>query len=265
MIEYLLKDKDDNTYDLNSSSVTVELSKSWSQGNDSFEYRNKVVERTYLPGSVKVGDSRLKDRVLTFKVHRTDDSSSNYRSDLNELLEFIAKTKYIVDVTNDMQIEVAIESIDVEYDRGTEKQYSENIFEFKALTPYWQALTVTQITGTTIADTIKEVAISNLGYLPSPPIITLVTTAAVDSIQMYLSSSTEGIQIDDAVFGTAGNLTMIVDCISGEVTIGALNVNASIAVSTGFFSFPVGADTLNILGADVAVSYTIDFYKRYFI
>lgn len=82
---------------------------------------------------------------------------------------------------------------------------------------------------------------------------------------MYLSSSTEGIQIDDAVFGTAGNLTMIVDCISGEVTIGALNVNASIAVSTGFFSFPVGADTLNILGADVAVSYTIDFYKRYFI
>lgn len=133
------------------------------------------------------------------------------------------------------------------------------------MTPYWEATTVDQITGTTLADTIKEVDIDNEGFLVSPPIITLVTTAAVDEVQLYLSSTTEGLKIEDATFGTTGNLTMIINCVTGQITIGTLNINSSIAVSTGFFSFQVGEDILNILGADVAMSYTIDFYKRYFL
>ena len=265
MIEYELKDKDDNTYSLNGSAVSIDLKDTWTQGGDTFEYDNKILDKTFLPGSTLVGSSRLTGRSFTLEVTRTNSSSSDYRTELNQLLEFISRTKYLVDITNNMEIEIVAEEASVEYQQGSLKHLSSNKFEFIALTPYWQDLTEDTVTGTASADTIAEVAVNNQGFLTSPPIITLETTAAVNSIQLYLSSSSVGIQVDDNLFGTSGNLTMIINCINGEVTIGTVNRNDSILEGTGFFGLIVGSDTLNILAADEDVDYTIDFYKRYFV
>jgi len=265
MIEYQLKDENGNTFSLNGASVTTALKQSLTQSGDTFEYANKIAENSYLPGSTLIGKARLQSRELTLSVDIANESSSDYRDIMNELLSAISTTKFIVDVTNNMQIEATPSDITIDYTEGALKNVSNNQFTFLVLTPYWEDLTKTTITGTALADTIKEVAVDNQGYLASPPEITLVTTAAVNSVQLYLTSNNHGIQIDDSLFGTSGNLTMNVDCNTGEVTIGTINRNASIVEGTGFFDFIVGSDTLNILCADEDVNYTIDFYKRYYL
>lgn len=265
MIEYNLKDRDGNLYSLNGGAVSRALKDSWTQGEDLFSYDSKIINKTFLPGATLVGSSRLASREFTLMVESTDPVSTAYRAEVNELLEFLSRTKYLVDVTNDMQIEIVTDSISIGYDPGGLKKISHNQISFTALTPYWEALTLTTVTGAVLADTIKEVAISNTGFVSSPPLITLVTTAAVISVQAYLTGNQYGIRIDDSLFGTTGNLTMIIDCVNGEITINDINRNASIIEGTGFFSLTPGIDTLNLLCADQDVNYTIDFYSRYFV
>lgn len=265
MIEYELKDAAGNTFPLNGATVTTPLKNTWSQGGDSFSFDNKIIEKTYLPGSTFVGESRLMGRELTLTVEKTNPDAGLFRDEVNTLLDFVSRTKFIVDVTNDMEIEVVVGDVSADYASGSLKHYAGLSFSFSALTPYWQALTATVVTGTALTDTILQVLVDNQGFLPSPGLITLTTTAAVISLQLFLTASSVGIQIDDSIFGTAGNLTMIVDNILGEVTIGALNRNDSIIEGTGFFDFIVGSNTLNILAADQDVDFTIEFYKRYFV
>lgn len=265
MIEYQLKDADGNTYDLNGSAVTVELKKTWRQGGDSFGYDNKIVERSFLPGSVLIGEPRIMSRLFTLSVDKTAADSSDWRDELNELLSFITKTRAIVDVTNDMEISVVPSSISVDSDRGSEKLFSENTFEFVALTPYWQGLTAVSYSGTIPADTLTGVAVTNGGFFTTGPVITFDTTAAVNSVQLYVESSQEGIQVDDVIFGTAGNLEMVIDNVAGLVSIGELNRNASVAEGTGFFLIPEGAQTIQVLVADEDVDYVISFFERFYI
>lgn len=265
MIEYQLKDADENLFSLNGAAVTNALKNTWTQGSEDFSFDNKIIEKTYLPGSTKVGASRLMSRKFMLTAEKTNPDSAILRDEMNELFEFAARTKYLVDVTNDMQIEIVIDDISTDYEKGSLKKYASIDFKFEALTPYWEALTETTIAGTALADTIAQVSINNAGFLPSSPLIILTTTAAVPEVQMYLDSSQVGIGIEDSLFGTAGNLTMRVNCVSGEITIGTINRNASIQDGTGFFDFAVGSDTLNILPADTDVAYSISFFKRYFV
>lgn len=265
MIEYQLKDVDGNTYNLNSDAVTVDLKNTWSQGLDNFEVENEIIENSFLPGAQIIGASRLMSRELEMSVTSTAPDSSDYRAQINELMEFLHRTHYIVDVTNDMQIEVAISATGLSYGQGGFKKFSENMFTFLALSPYWEALTLTTVTGTVLADTITAVDTDNEGFLPSSAVITLETTAAVNNIEMFVGSTQEGIQIEDNLFGTTGNLTIVIDSGAGLVSIGDMNRNSSIAEGTGFFYIQVGEDTLSILVADEDVDYTIEFAKRYYV
>lgn len=173
MIEYALKDENDNTYSLNGTLVSSALKNSISQGADIFEYDNKIVERSFLYGSDLIGDKRLMAREFTLFLSRAEEAESDYRQYANEILQWLDKTKYLVDVTNSLQIEITVNTSEISYDPGSLKHSSEDHFSFTALKPYWTALTADTLTGTVDADTIEEIAISNSGYLKTAPIITL--------------------------------------------------------------------------------------------
>lgn len=265
MIEYELKDEDGNTYSLNGDAVTRQFKDTWTQDSDRFSYENKLLRRSYLPGSILVGNPRIEGRSISLAVNAASSDPQVFRDEVNELLEFAARARYLVDVTNDMQLSVVVSNTGIDYAKGSLKLMSVNEIEFTALTPYWEALTADQETGTALADSIEEISINNEGFLPSPIIVTLITSAAVNSVQMYHVDKGVGVQVDDDIFGTTGNLTMIIDGDIGEVSIGPLNRNASIVEGTGFFEVPPGASTVNLLPADEDVSYTVKYFKRYFI
>lgn len=264
MIEYQLKDADNNTYSLNGALVNGSLKKSWTQESDIFEYDNKIIDRSFLPGSSLIGEKRLRSREFTMSLVRSEQDTDDYRTAANELLFWLNKTKYIVDVTNTRQMEITINSAEVSYDPGSLKLSSNDSFSFTALSPYWSDTVVTDETGTATADTIKEQIVTNGGSLNTYPIITLVATIATDDVQIYLTGNNSGIQIQDSAFGTSGNLTMIINCGTGLVSINDLNRNVSIVAGTGFFSLPVGADTVNILSSET-ITYTIEWYERDYI
>ncbi len=264
MIEYKLKDKDGNTYSLNGSGVTVSLKQTVTQESDSFTFDNKIVERSFLPGSQHIGHSRLQSREFKLTFERVNDDLSSYRIESNQLISFIQKTAYIIDVTNNMELRVVVRSMDIDYLQGSLKKYSTDTFSFIALDPWWTDLTKDTLTGSSISNTIEEISLNNLGYLETPIVITLVATVATDDIQIYLTSNSYGISLSDSLFGTSGNLTMIINCETGNVTIGNVNRNASIDEGTGFFNIPIGTDKLNIL-ANESLTYTIEYYKRYYL
>ena len=264
MIEYQLKDKDGNTFDINGDSVSLALKGSFTQTEDSFSFDNRIIERSFLPGSSLIGEKRLQQKSFTLSFSSANNDTSVYRSELNEILMWIAKTVYIVDVSNDMQIKVTADNMGLGYDRGSLKKSSDNTIDFTALTPYWEALTADSETGTALSATIKEVAVSNGGFLEAYPIITLVASVATSDVQIYINSDNTGIQIQDSSFGTTGNLTMIIDCVKGLVSINDDDRNVSIVSGTGFFPIPIGDDTINIL-SDAEITYTIEWNERYYI
>jgi len=264
MIEYSLKDKDGNTYSLNGDGVTAELKRSFTQGKDNFKYDTKVVENSFLPGAEVVGNKRLMSRAYTLEVTSTNNDTQAYRDYLNELIEWISKTKYIVDETNSMEIEVVSYAMNIEYLEGSLKKLSKNSFMFTALDPFWTSTIKTEYTGSVLSGIIKEQSVNNEGYLPVHPIITLVAFSAVTDVQIYIDSDKTGIQIQDSLFGTTGYETMVIDCVEGLVSIGDLNRNTNIVQGTGFFEIATGSDKITFL-TDEDVEYTIDFYKRMFI
>jgi hypothetical protein len=264
MIEYLLKDADGDTFSVNGDLVTTPLASSFSQGSDNFTYDNRIVERSFLPGSALIGDKRLMARQFTMMLNSANPIDATFRADVNELIYWLNKTVAIVDNEHNIEIGVTIDSIDIDYSPGSTKLASDNTFTFTALTPYWSSLTSSQATATAAADTIEEIDVDNTGYLPAYPVITLTATVATDDVQIYISGSNTGIQIQDSLFGTTGNLTMVVDCKQGLVSINDLDRNASIVPGTGFFEIPVGEDVINVLSNE-AIGVIINWEQRYFI
>jgi len=264
MIEYQLKDKDGNTFSLNGDLVTTPLKDSWTPQDDNFSYDNKIIDRSFLPGSSLIGEKRLMSRPLTMFMNLTFPESADFRDSMNEILFWLNKTVSIIDVKNAAEIEVTIDTIDITYDTGSNKLSSDNSFNFTALTPYWKALEVVEETATAAADIIEEIAVTNNGFLKAFPVITLTAAIATDNVQIYITADNTGIQIQDSAFGTSGNLEMVIDCEQGLVSIGDTDRNVSIVPGTGFFEIPVGSDIINVLSSET-IDVKIEWKERSFI
>lgn len=264
MIEYKLKDVNNNTFSLNGDAVPFVLKGAMTQSGDDFSFDNKIVDRSFLPGSKKIGESRLESRRIVLDIPDMSSDLATYRDNINQLVSFFSKTVRIEDSTNTMDILVVPQSCDIDYLRGSLKQYSDNSMSFEALNPFWEDLVEDSLTGSAIANTIKSVNFNNEGYLDTYPVITLVASVATTNITINILSSNLGIQIQDSLFGTGANLTMVIDCGEGNITMNYLNRNVSIVAGTGFFPLPVGSDTINIL-SNQNITYTIEWKKRYFV
>ena len=250
MIEYALHDIDENEYELTGSGIALPARKSVTFLNDNFKFENRIIESSALPGGVKLGKTRLTTNNLKLEVTRAHTDSDDFRNAENEFIMWCEKALYLVDNTNGRRLKLAIEDVEVSYDSGGHKLSSETKATFRLIDPFWEASSEIEEDESLIVD-INSIPISNEGFLKTYPVITIVTAAALDSIEMYIDETKEGIVIEDAIFGTSTYLTMICDCLAGTLMIGDLDRSASIVGGTGYFSFPVGESTLIVIPSEV--------------
>jgi len=264
VIEYSLEDADGNSLALNGTGNGFTVSGSWTQGSDDFDIETLVSERSVGPGAVQIGDPRVRSRSISMMVVAAD--PDGVQEEVNTLLAFFQKTKYLVDDTDGQRLRVVPKGIGVEHAQGSLKLVSDVTLNFLAINPFWEATTETTLTGTIPADTLTGVAVSNGGFAKAPATITLeVSSVAVPSIQIYKDSNNEGILVEDDGFGVGGNDTLVIDNDEGTVMLGDADRNQNIADGTGFFCLEVGSDTLQFLVADNDVDYTITYRERFFI
>ncbi len=265
MIEYALEDDSDNQFELSGVTIADPAKRSLTAGNDSFLYENKIVPNSALSGSVKLGSTRIESRELLLTFSRALGVGTDlFRAAENALLEFLFRTKYFVDLTNSLKVEVAVKNYDIGYDRGAHKESSDNEITLEMLKPYWETTSITTIEESLSAVDLNQINIDNNGFVKVYPIITFVAANPVDLIKMYIEESKEGIIIGDDVFGDAGYLTMILNCKEGSIDLSGLDRTISIYPGTGYFPFPVGEFVLRIIPS-VICDVTISFYKGYYI
>lgn len=264
MIEYALKDKDSNLFNLNDSAIVQPAKGSLSLGNDIFTFENKIVENSALHGAVKLGKTRITSRemVITFSRALSEDYAS-FRIAENALLTALLSAIYLVDMTNSLQIPIAITKYPIEYNKGSYQLSSDNQITIIFLKPFWENTSVSNKGQDLIID-INEIEIINAGSLEVPPILTLTATTGVTQLQIYVDETKRGIQIDDNLFGETGYFTMIIDCKNGTVSIGTLNRIQSVLLGTGFFQFPVGISNLVIIPT-AECHIEIDWHERDYI
>lgn len=263
--EYALRNVTGDLLQLNDSSIANPAKRSMTLGGDEFEFENKVEENSALPGAVQLGTRRLKARQVTLTfVRAVGESQTDYKALENELLEFLQNTKYLVDVTNDRQVPVAVDTYSLGYDSGAYALSSNNEIVFTLLEPFWTDITKSTVTEASLIIGINEIAIATIGNVSVPPILTFTTAIAVTELQIYIDETKEGIQINDALFGTGSYLELIIDCINGTITLGTLNRINSVLPGTGYYTFPTGSSTL-IIVPTAACGVTIDWYERYYI
>lgn len=263
MIEYSLRNSNDDLLPLNDATVSNPAKDSTTLTDDNFNFDNKIVENSALPGAVQLGKRRLISRNLNITFSRAESDYSDFKIAENALLSFLKDTVYLVDVTNDRQILVSIEGYDISYDEGSYQHSSNNSINLKLLEPFWTALTATN-TSESLAIDINQISLSALGSLDLPPVITFTASSAVTELQVYIDETKIGIQIEDDLFGTSTYNDLILDCKNGTLTLEGLDRINSIIPGTGFFNAPYTASTLIVI-PDAICTMSLDRYRRDYI
>lgn len=264
-IEYALTDINNNILlNLNDDIIFQPAKGSLTFEKEKFVFENKIVESSSLHGAVKLGKTRIGSREITLNFSQAlGENVSNFRFAENSLLDALYKAIYLIDKINEMRIPIAILNYNLDYDKGAHKASSDNEISIRLLKPFWEKTTPINRTESLIID-INEIEINNLGSVEVPPIITFEAIVAVAQIQMYIDETKEGIQINDALFGTIEYQTLIIDCKNGTVKIGDLDRTNNILTGTGYFQFPIGVFTLKIIPT-TACDITIEWNERYYL
>lgn len=264
MIEYALKDINDNEYILNDAAIIEPTKGSLSFESEKFIFENKIVENSALHGAIKLGKTRIESREIGLHFTRAlGETVINFRTAENALLEAIFAAVFLVDKTHNMQIPIAILNYSLDYDKGAHKLSSDNEILIQLLKPFWEETGVSNESVDLSID-LNEIPINNQGSLTVPSILTFTTEVPVTQIQIYVDETKEGIQIDDALFGEVGYLTIIIDCKKGTIVMGSLDRINSVLAGTGFFKFPIGEFTLMIIPTG-ACHVEIDWYERFYL
>ncbi len=263
MIEYALRDIDDNEYVLNDASIDQPARGSFTYTAEDFQNDNRIVPNSAIAGSVKLGKTRLMSREITLRFTRAHSATSDFRTAENVFMEFLQRAVLLVDKTNSISIKIAVIGNSLPYDVGSHKLSSSNEITLMALEPFWKALTPDNETDSLLTGT-NTIALTNSGYLETPPIITLTAVVAVTQFQIYIDATKNGIQIDDTLFGTISYNEMVIDCEQGTVKLEGVDRTQSILPVSGYFTIPVGSSDLKIVTtSDMDID--MDFYKRYYI
>ena len=265
MIEYALRDIDANELVLNGAAIAEPAQSSFQLGADGFEYENRIVENSALPGSVKLGKTRLRQREMVVTFDRAHPDLDDFRAADNLVLEFLRRAILLVDKTNGRQVSIAVAAYNISYERGARLHSSVNEVRLVFLEPFWEAITPDNVAQSLSAG-VSTIPLTNNGFLPTPPILTFTApaVAAITQLQVYIDDTKEGIQIDDSLFGTVGYDTLVIDCREGTLMLETFDRTQSILPGTGYFEIPVGSSSLKI-DASADVDLDMDFNKRYFI
>ena len=264
MIEYALKDANDVEFVLNAAAIGQPAQGSLTYAEDRLENDNLIVSNSSLPGSIKLGRTRLMSKQITFTLSRAHSNVDDFRSKENALIEFLQKAVMIIDKTNLMEAPIAHAGYNILYGVGGHKLSSEGEFTLELLDPFWRAITADIVTESSLIVGISTKSITNNGHVETPPVITFAFPNPNSQLQVYINETKDGIQLDDSLLGTLGYSDLVVDCKVGEVLLEGIDRTESIAPGTGFFNIPIGNSTLKIESNAVG-SMSMAFHKRYYV
>ena len=264
MRTYALTEEDGTILlNLNASGDDGPAKGSFTLGSDLFTYENRIVENSGLPGAIKLGATRIESRDVSLKLVRAYPDDSDFRDAENELIESLLKAFYLRDLTNSLQVPIAVIDHSIGYDTGGYQLSSEDEINLKLLDPFWESINVSNESESLSVD-INDISLTNSGKLPVPPILTFTAAVAVTSLDIYMDSTKEGIQISDSLFGTSTYTTLIVNCKLGTINLTGFDRTLSIVAGSGYFEFPTGDQDLIILPSALC-DVNIDWYERFHI
>ena len=224
-----------------------------------------VVEKSFTPGAVLIGERRISSSNITITVQINESTDTEYRDILNDLIYYCTSTEYIEDTDNEIRTRVEFKDYKENPDSevGTVMRGSTIEMSFVQLEPYWEGDEISD--SFTSADTTFP--ITNPGYLPSPPIIEIETSSACNAFLMWITENQQGMEIQDLNFGvTSTLLNYKINNKTGKTLLGdnEINRNEKIRLNTGFFEFPVGTFNFNYVSS-ISTDVTITYRPRYFV
>lgn len=225
-----------------------------------------IIERSFTPGAVFNGERRFASNTLNISLTITKDTDAAFRELVNDALYYASAAEYIEDTDNELRtrVEFINYKTNPSNTKGTVNRYETIDLSFKRLDSFWED-TVEQTQSSSGSD--FTMTINNSGYYDTPPVFEIATTSLCELIQIFITDPVRGIEIQDLVFGNNTELDdYIINNVTGEALLGddLLNRNDRIRGGSGFFDFPVGSFTLNLIFA-VSVSVTVKWRRRFFI
>jgi hypothetical protein len=265
MTRYRIIDINAAYFDIDSSAIGNGLHESFMLNNDSVQADVKIIEKTFRDGGVFSGNIRLKSKEIEFSYYTTAKTDALFRAEINPLIFWCRKAVLLQDLANNLETTILFDTYDIKYEEASHLRLAKITITFKRLTPYWEnsTNTVYNISGSTSSNS-GTLSITNNGWLPTQPIITIDAHELTTKILFHVLSTNEGIYIKDLQFGLTGLSQYIINNIEGTIKLSGNKRNNMIQQDTGFFEFPVGTFDLDYdLNGDCDIS--IVFKERYYI
>lgn len=262
MIEYNLADVDGNIFELNGLAVPIIARNTMTIESENFTFETRAENNSFLAGKIKIGDNRLESRILPLQFDYAFVDDSTFNTNMNTMILHLNKVLYLIDVTNSKRMLVNIVNFLIPKDNGSFKRLGAVSFNLDCLNPYWEDNTELELTTTTVADTLKDIAFNNNGYIELYPKFEIISSDICAYVEFILG--VESIRIEDSIFGSVNYESMLIDNEEGFVSIGVTDRTQSVISGLGFISIPVGSNTLQVV-TDVICAITIKYRRRYYV
>lgn len=253
----------ENTYELNGTLTPTIPRGSFSRGTENITFQQKIIERSFLPGSVKIGDPRLQSRPMVFNQDFAFKTDADYDSFMNELIRNAQIANYIRDLTNEKQAQVALIDLSIPYDPGSIKRSGTASMKMEMIGAFWESVEDVESVHYLYAGT-NTIIINNEGSMLTYPRFVFDVPTPASQFDIYVDETKEGLQLVDPTLGTPTLTELIIDCSEGILTIAGFDRTQNITDRTGYFPFQVGNNTL-IVETPVDCRVEISFKKRSFL
>lgn len=253
--------RDATEYDISANYNTIGMRRG------QYQTEVKSIERSFNSGSVFIGERRQASSSILISVEINQSTDTLFRTSLNDLYKEFLQIEYLKDSDNAIRTKCELVSINESAlnDVGSVLRSAIYEIELKQLLPYWEDTTQSSVSETGVDPVIN---LTNAGVMPVEPYITVTTATECDGFAIWVDDNQEGIEIQDLTFGDASDLyDYVIDCANGTALLGddLINRNDKIKGGTGFFTIPVGAQTINTLTSSESLTITIAWRNRYLI
>lgn len=171
-VEFIFRDISGNDYSTNGSGISQLIAGSLTYNVDDYVWDNKLVDNTFLPGAVKLGNSRIKSRIVPFTCSFTFTTDSAFRTAINAFLKAFNSVYYLIDNTNDLRVKVAPGHYSIQHEKGSFRRHGSITFELDFLNPYWEDLLEKSVTSHCPATAYTNIPTHVLGaLLPQPRLL----------------------------------------------------------------------------------------------
>jgi len=258
---FALEDIDGNTFNLNDTEISSPARESLTLDQVKFKRDVKLSEKSYLPGAVLLNTPRYESGDLTLRYTRAHNNFDTYRANENELLEWLSKAVYLINVTKEIKTRIECDAHTIKSEEGALFLAGRQTISLKQLNPFWE--TTADFTDDDEGDNIVF-SVTNDGFLPAQMDFTLETEEICDTITIKNNTTGYGIIIQDSSFGNGALTHYYIYNTTGLTYLEDVLRVANVQQGTGFFDLAVGVNEIEIT-TPVSISAAYTFKKRYFI